>query len=68
MPDARRPRPCDLGLKEELLGYSGAWYYAKVLRKKSTFIAHDALPYFYALSENYGAPEEDYLRSTARGD
>jgi len=37
------------------------WYYAKILRGKATMIALDIAPYFYALSENYGAPEEDYL-------
>ncbi len=43
------------------------WYYAKVLRKKATLIALDVAPYFYALSENYGAPEEDYLDQYRRG-
>jgi hypothetical protein len=38
------------------------WYYAKVLRGKSTIIALDTIPYFYALSENYGDPEQDYLQ------
>ena len=37
------------------------WYYAKVLRGKATMISLDIAPYFYALSENYGSPEEDYL-------
>lgn len=46
--------------KDSLLG-SQAWYYAKVLRKKSTMISMSVLPYFYALSRNYGSPEEDYL-------
>ena len=36
------------------------WYYAKVLRRKATMISFDVLPYFYALSENYGSPEEDH--------
>ncbi len=48
------------GWKDELLG-ARRWYYAKVLRKRATFIALDVVPYFYALSENYGAPAEDYL-------
>jgi hypothetical protein len=43
------------------------WYYAKVLRKKATMIALDVAPYFYALSENFGAPEEDYLDQYRRG-
>jgi hypothetical protein len=37
------------------------WYYAKILRRKATMISLDIAPYFYALSENYGSPEEDYL-------
>jgi hypothetical protein len=37
------------------------WYYAKILRRKATFISLTVVPYFYALSENYGSPEEDYL-------
>ena len=48
------------GWKDALLG-SNAWYYAKILRKKATMISFDLLPCFYALSENYGAYEEDYL-------
>jgi hypothetical protein len=47
------------GWKDGLLG-ARRWYYAKVLRKRATFISLAAVPYFYALSENYGAPEEDY--------
>ena len=43
------------------------WYYAKVLRKKATMIALDIAPYFYALSENYGSPEEDYLLTYEEG-
>lgn len=37
------------------------WYYAKVLRGRATLIALDLVPTFYALSENYGEPEQDYL-------
>ncbi len=37
------------------------WYYAKVLRRKATMISLEVAPYFYALSENYGSPEEDHL-------
>jgi hypothetical protein len=54
------------GWKDALLG-SDAWYYAKVLRKKATMISFDLLPYFYALSENYGAYEEDYLTLYEQG-
>jgi hypothetical protein len=38
------------------------WYYAKVLRGKATLIALEIAPYFYALSENYGDPDHDYLQ------
>ncbi len=37
------------------------WYYGKILRKKATMIDLEVAPYFYALSENYGNPEEDVL-------
>lgn len=37
------------------------WYYAKVLRGKATLIDLHVAPHFYALSENYGEPEQDYL-------
>ena len=43
------------------------WYYAKLLRKKATMISLEIAPYFYALSENYGAPEEDYLLAYEEG-
>lgn len=46
--------------KDDLLGKK-IWHYAKVLRKRSTIISLDMLPYFYALSSNYGSPMEDYL-------
>jgi hypothetical protein len=52
--------------KDTLLG-GRAWYYAKVLRKKATMISFALLPCFYALSENYGSPEEDYLTLYEQG-
>ncbi len=48
------------GWKDALVG-SRQWYYAKVLRKKATMIAMDVVPYFYALTENFGAPEDDAI-------
>ena len=54
------------GWKDELLG-ARRWYYAKVLRKRATFIGLDAVPYFYALSENYGEPDKDYLPQYEEG-
>lgn len=46
--------------KDNALGRK-IWYYAKILRRKATMISLETAPYFYALSENYGSPEEDYL-------
>jgi winged helix DNA-binding protein len=43
------------------------WYYAKVLRRRATIISLDIAPYFYALSENYGSPEEDHLIAYQEG-
>ena len=54
------------GWKDSLLGQR-KWYYAKVLRHKSTLISLAAAPYFYALSENFGSPEEDYLLQYEQG-
>lgn len=54
------------GWKDNMLGQR-QWYYAKVLRKKSTIISLEIAPYFYALSENYGAPSEDYLVQYMQG-
>ena len=48
------------GWKDESLG-KRCWYYGKILRKKATMIDLAVAPYFYALSENYGDPEEDVL-------
>jgi hypothetical protein len=54
------------GWKDELLGKK-RWFYAKVLRKKATMISLEILPYFYALSENYGSFEDDYLTQYEQG-
>ncbi len=43
------------------------WYYGKILRRKATFISLEVAPYFYALSENYGSLEEDYLVAYQEG-
>ncbi len=43
------------------------WYYGKILRRKATMISLEAAPFFYALSNNYGSPEEDYLISYQDG-
>lgn len=54
------------GWKDNALGKK-RWYYAKILRRKATMVALDVAPYFYALSENYGSPEEDYLLAYEEG-
>jgi len=54
------------GWKDNALGRK-TWYYAKILRGKATMISLDIAPYFYALSENYGSPEEDYLLAYEEG-
>jgi hypothetical protein len=54
------------GWKDALVGGT-AWYYAKVLRRRATMISFDIAPYFYALSENYGSPEDDYLTLYEQG-
>ncbi|MCL5611601.1 MAG: winged helix DNA-binding domain-containing protein, partial [Chloroflexi bacterium] len=43
------------------------WYYAKILRRKATIISLEVAPYFYALSDNYGSPEEDHLAAYEEG-
>jgi hypothetical protein len=54
------------GWKDDALGRH-IWYYGKILRRKATFISLEAAPYFYALSENFGSPEEDYLLAYEEG-
>lgn len=46
--------------KDELLG-KGIWYYGRVLARKNCMISLDCLPSFYALSPNFGDPENEYL-------
>jgi hypothetical protein len=52
--------------KDDALGKK-KWYYGKILRRKATMISLDIAPYFYALSENYGSPDEDYLLAYEEG-
>jgi hypothetical protein len=54
------------GWKDNALGRR-IWYYAKVLRRRATLISLEIAPYFYALSENYGSPDEDYLLAYEEG-
>lgn len=52
--------------KDDLLG-KRKWYYARVLCKRNTLLSLKALPNFYALSPNYGDPENDYLLQYKQG-
>ena len=52
--------------KDSLLGKK-RWYYARILCRRNTLISLEMLPNFYALSPNYGTPEEDYLIEYEQG-
>ncbi len=52
--------------KDSLIG-KHVWFYGKILRKKATIISLQIAPYFYALTENYGSPEDDYLTAYEQG-
>ena len=54
------------GWKDSLLG-KRRWYYGRILRKRNTIISLETAPYFYALTENYGDYEEDYLIQYEQG-
>lgn len=54
------------GWKDDALA-KRIWYYAKILRRKATMISLEVAPYFYALSDNYGSPEEDHLLAYQEG-
>ncbi len=43
------------------------WYYGKLIRHKATLVSLAFLPNFYALSENYGDYEQDYLEEYREG-
>jgi len=54
------------GWKDESLDKKW-WYYGKLIRGKATLISLDFLPNFYALSDNYGDYENDYLEDYRAG-
>ena len=54
------------GWKDDLLGKK-RWYYGRILHQRNTIISPDLLPNFYALSPNYGTPDEDYLLEYEQG-
>ena len=71
---SRRPMPrkdfdSDVGRTwawKDSLPARGAIYYGKLLRDKPTLVSLDLLPYFYALSPNYG-DIEDYIEQYEEG-
>lgn len=52
--------------KDDLLD-KHVWYYAKLIRKKSTIVSLSMAPNFYALTSNYGDYENDYLVDYKKG-
>jgi hypothetical protein len=52
--------------KDQMLG-KRCWYYGRYLCRKNTMISLDTLPYFYALSPNYGEYKTDYLIQYEQG-
>jgi hypothetical protein len=52
--------------KDSMLGQK-KWFYSKLLRGKATMVSLKTLPYFYALSENYGDIGHDYLLQYEEG-
>ena len=52
--------------KDSSLGLK-RWYYGRVLKHHNAMISLELLPYFYALSPNYGEPEDDYLIEYEQG-
>jgi hypothetical protein len=60
----------DLGLAwhwKDSLPVAGKVLYGKFLRKRPVFISLDLAPCFYALSPNYGDPDQDYLQEYLDG-
>ncbi|HMN14281.1 MAG TPA: crosslink repair DNA glycosylase YcaQ family protein [Bellilinea sp.] len=54
------------GWKDSLLD-KRVWHYGKILSTRNTIISLELLPYFYALSPNYGEPEQDYQLQYEQG-
>ncbi len=54
------------GWKDEALDRRW-WYYGKLIRDKATLVSLESLPNFYALSENFGDYEHDYLEEYKTG-
>jgi hypothetical protein len=54
------------GWKDGMLGKK-QWYYARAIHRRNAMISLKLMPYFYALSPNYGDPEHDYLEQYEQG-
>ncbi|MHC1741277.1 MAG: crosslink repair DNA glycosylase YcaQ family protein [Anaerolineaceae bacterium] len=52
--------------KDQLLD-KRVWYYARILKRRNTFISLELTPYFYALTPNFGSPEEDFYDQYQQG-
>jgi len=52
--------------KDSLLGKK-RWYYGRILRHRNTILSLEDAAYFYALSPNFGDPENDYLEAYEQG-
>jgi Winged helix DNA-binding domain len=44
------------------------WYYARLLKHRNTFVSNEFVPYFYALTPNYGSPEDDFYDQYQQGE
>ncbi|NMC83712.1 MAG: winged helix DNA-binding domain-containing protein [Anaerolineaceae bacterium] len=54
------------GWKDSLLDQK-VWYYARLLKRRNTFVSLELAPYLYALSPNYGSPEDDFAEQYQMG-
>jgi len=54
------------GWKDDALS-KRIWYYGKVLRRKATIVSMKVAPLFYAVSQSFGAIEEDHLIAYEQG-
>jgi hypothetical protein len=54
------------GWKDDTLGKK-RWYYGRFLKHRNAMASLQILPYFYALTPNYGEPAEDYLIQYQQG-
>ena len=52
--------------KDQLLDQH-VWYYARMLKHRNTFISLELAPSFYALTPNYGSPEDDFFDQYQQG-